>query len=630
MAFAKRRAELLGYVVTKPDPVPAPQAWDADLIPDVVYEPTPASEERLEIDAVLRRVDVLEAYNRWIGKMTPDVGGKTKNIMISCPLPTHPDKHPSASIDLSKGDGGVWACHACQDGGDKYDLAAIRFGFARPDYKGKDFPELRRRMAESLGYKYRQEGKAEWLVKPTQPITPDSAGGGAATTEEAPARAGLVTQQDEVPPALSVVQPSDDGPALDWRALGCITSDTFLYEWMNATSALYEPEEFYLFGGLLALGSAVGNSVTLDDEPNVRANMMVCLVGTTGAGKSRSIANLSKLISTALPFKEDNGGGVKLVNSSGSGEDLISQFCYSTVDSTTGERTSWPINGLYEEDELEGLMARIARPAGTFRSTLMKFFDTSRPISASSKTNGLSVAKDHFLQLVSSTQPKRLGDLTTGGDATSGFLNRWFFVFGGEKFRPAISQVRLDIDQSVDLLRNVRAWSSGGKLVRFADPAANQYWEKFVQENVRPIESSDDALAGRISLQCKKLLLLFSINQRMTVITIQHIEALANLFPYIKMCYGIVEQNVGKTQLQGCIDAMLKYFESHPDTDLTDRILAKQSGAKKYDAATRVQAYEKLLRLQVIMEVRGRNESTHKYRLVPENQIQLASVTSIS
>lgn len=625
--FAKRRAEALGYkssqAATPPAPALPSRSWDNDLIPDTTSNVDETFvQERLEIDAVLGNLDVLRAYDLWCGKMTPNVGNKTRNIMISCPLPGHEDKNPSASIDLTKGDGGVWACHRCSDGGDKYDLAAIFFGYDRPGYKGVEFPELRRKMAQALGYTVHTEGKAEWLVPTNQPTLSSS--------EPSPA----ANDDQTFPAAQQVLTPVPDewaegGPSFDWREFKAIQPGTFLHEWLTETSRLHEPEEFYFFGGLIALGSAVGNNVLLDDEPAVRANTMTCLVGTTGSGKSRALGNTVRLIADALPFNRDNANGVKLISSSGSGEDLIGQFMYKTKDSTTGETTVWPVNGVYEEDELEGLMARVSRPSSTFRSTLMKFFDTSRPVSTSSRTGGLLVAEQHFMQLVSTTQPGRLGDLTTSGDASSGFLNRWFFVFGKDKFRPAITSVRLDPSRSIELLRDVRAWASGGQRVMFSDPVANDRWEEFVQTRVRPIEAGDFPLAGRIALQCKKLLLLLAINDHSTVISEAHLQTLETIFPYVKSCYGIVEENIGMTHLEDCAQAILKYMAARPDQDFTDRILSKQSGARKYDTATRVAAYEKLLKVQAIIEVKTQGHTVSRYRYVPDTPHQLATVTPI-
>jgi hypothetical protein len=127
-----------------------PPSHDDDLVPDNPYD----SEHDTELDRVIEGIGILEAYDRWCGKMQPKVSNKRSNIMVSCPIPGHPDKNPSADINLDKGDGGVWVCHACQQGGDKFDLAAIAKGFAWPESYKTDgtFPELRRQMAGDFGY----------------------------------------------------------------------------------------------------------------------------------------------------------------------------------------------------------------------------------------------------------------------------------------------------------------------------------------------------------------------------------------------------------------------------------------------------------------------------------------------
>lgn len=134
----------------------AEQAFDSDDIPEPEIH---RSEGDVELDGVLANIDVLAAYNKWIHKSDPDPRGKTKNIMVSCPLPGHPDHIPSADLNLEKGEGGVWHCHACQVGGDKYDLAAIALGYAFPEGYKTDgtFPALRRQMANDFGYIVKRE-----------------------------------------------------------------------------------------------------------------------------------------------------------------------------------------------------------------------------------------------------------------------------------------------------------------------------------------------------------------------------------------------------------------------------------------------------------------------------------------
>lgn len=105
------------------------------------------------VDAAIDATDVLEAYRLWIGKMEPKVyNGQTESIKISCPIPGHEDNDPSAWINTVKGEGGLWHCGGCSQGGDKYDLAAIGLGFSYPGYKSDgSFRDLKLAMARSLG-----------------------------------------------------------------------------------------------------------------------------------------------------------------------------------------------------------------------------------------------------------------------------------------------------------------------------------------------------------------------------------------------------------------------------------------------------------------------------------------------
>lgn len=607
--------QYLARIRPKPEPPPAPPTFDADLIPEETPVNPRFQQEREEVDAVLGRMDIVEAYNRYCHKMHCDPKGKTQSIMVSCPFPGHEDKDPSAQMTTEKGDGGVGNCPL--DGGfDKYDLAAWYYGFDVPGYKeGANFPELRRKMAEGMGYTFMVQGKDEWLVKsqPETQVPKMVSNVSTATGETLP-----TTPQDPI-------QLDDwrdiERPKLDWRLLPFITSDTFMHEWMTETSQAHQPEEYFFFQGMMALGLAVGDKVHLKDETPVRPNMMICLVGGTGTGKSRSVRQFEHLLDEAIPFHETSGGGTKWIHSPGSGEDLIAQMIHWTQDPVTKDKTFYPVRGMLYEDEFEGLMAKVNRMGSSYRPSLMKFFDSSRPVSTSSRTGGTHIARDHFLQVLTTTQPGRLGTLMTAGDATSGFLNRWLFVFGTPKYRPSISNVQVNIKDAATKLQTIRAWSSPGREVYLdMDPTTVSLWDSFVQNQIRPLEDTDEVLVARIELQCKKLLLLMAINDRSTTVMEKHLESLSLMFPYLKSCYGIVEENVGHTELQDCIDAMKKYFINHPDEDVSMRILEKQSAARKYDQSTRLRAIEILTKSGEVNEVpHAKGAKVIRWKWVPDN-----------
>src|SRR5919205_290414 len=132
----RREREMAAAQAAKKDETPAEFV---DLIPedDTSYE---RSEDDIAIDRVIERITVDAAYDRWIRKPRPrERTGKREGVMISCPMPNHADRNPSAWMNLDKG---TWYCAGCDMGGDVLDLASIHFGI--PDYKsGENFRRLR-------------------------------------------------------------------------------------------------------------------------------------------------------------------------------------------------------------------------------------------------------------------------------------------------------------------------------------------------------------------------------------------------------------------------------------------------------------------------------------------------------
>lgn len=130
----------------------AAAAFDPEDIPQPEINRSPGD---AELDAVLEGIDFVAAYQKWCGKSEIRFPIKKDSNMISCPIPDHADANPSAYFSEE----GLWHCGRCQEGGDKYDLAAIHYGLAYPNGYKKDgtFPELRRKMATDFGYIVKRE-----------------------------------------------------------------------------------------------------------------------------------------------------------------------------------------------------------------------------------------------------------------------------------------------------------------------------------------------------------------------------------------------------------------------------------------------------------------------------------------
>lgn len=609
--YMRYRSKALGLNADhEPKPVAPTTDWDTDLVPTVELNKSP---EQYEMDAVLDGIDMLEAYRRWIGKMEPNVGSKRKNIMISCPMPDHADRDPSADINLDEGPGGVWHCHRCSIGGDKYTIAAIRFGFDLNDYQSKEnFPELRRLMAEDLGYKVvTGPGKEEWLERE---VVSDPA---PTPSEPSSTPSSLVSVTNPEPqPILPDID--DDGlddaaeetPGFDWRGLG-IRSETFLETWMNCTSESYEPEEYYLFEGLMALSCAVGNDVKLVDAHLLRLNMMICLIGGTSVGKSLSISMFNRLIEKAMPFNPDTGSGVRMISGVGSGEALVDQFRFTHTDIQTNQTNVIPINGLIQEPEFAAFSSRARRQGSTLQQYVMDFFDSSGPIRAVSRMAGGVEARDHFAQFISTTQPKAIRDVMNLTEGNSGFLNRWIYVFGTPKERPAISDTVISIDPAIDPLRRIRAWASGGRQISWNDPTGKQAFLDFWDREIKPIKRRDDQMmSGRIDIVAKKILALLAVNDRVTAIMPHHIETLERLWPFIIDCYANVEGRLGLTEQDIVIQEIIDYMKPRADKKFNIRVLRKQSAAKKYPLKVVVDAVELLKRAGILIPDTDRKSKT--------------------
>jgi uncharacterized protein DUF3987 len=675
--------------------------FDPRVVPNLPERPK--STDQLEMDAVLSSIDIVQAYQRWCNKMEPRVGNKTESIMVSCPNPAHPDRNPSAWLTLNKGDGGVGNCATC-GGFDKYDIAAYFFGFNVPGYKDRDqFPNLRRMMAEALGYVVMQSGKDLWLER-IDPVAAAEDEALAATVPDAPTDAntnnttapvvrvtvdgqtvavletwtspaltpvcdatnsepvdssdvggGVIREEPRVaavdgnlePEPTDGVQTTPDitfsedadlgGPGFDWRTLGTLTPGTFMHEWMKQTSPLPHPEEYYFFCGLQVMGAAVGNKVVLSDFQAVRPNLIICLTGATSTGKSTAMGYMRNLLRRAFPWSPTDGTGVRTLDGLGSGEVMIDSFAHEVTDPVDPtKKTLVPINGYIEEDELEGLMAKANRANALYRTNLMKLFDSTMAVEARSRQHGAVYAQNHYMQLGTTVQPKRLSAILSKGDASSGFVNRFVFVFGTPKFRPTFISYRPNFDEAVELAQKLRAWAAPGRQVQIIDsqgvpmdPDAVAAWDVLVQTRIRPLEETEGPSSGRVELHCKKLMLLLAINQKMTIITKEHIADLSKLMDYLFGSFEVVDRNVGLTEVQECCDAILKYMTEHPTEPVTFRVLSKSSGAKSFDQYTRSRAMELLVGKDIVESPKKAGDRVVRYELMGDTPTPLATVTPI-
>jgi hypothetical protein len=585
--FLAKKAQEAGEALPEPEkPAETEFTWDASVqLPDLNNG---KSEDDYELDRIIDNIDFAVAYNKWIGKSNA-VGGKRDGNMISCPMPDHPDRNPSAWFD----DQGRWNCGSCETGGDVYDLAAIHFGYPMPGYKdGALFHKLRQDMAESFGWNfkkvpggqiiYRDEQPNEPVPEVAQPAplpsTPPVVSSGEAVQgpDGADSQPAQTPAEVTTPSNISQMWADDDEeeeviiyPNINWRSI--VPEDTFLFEYLSAASNDDSPEEYHFWHGLIGLGHAVGRNVYLEDHNHVFGNLMVCLMGGTGVGKSRSRRWLTTVLKDAAPYHEDGSQttGVKLVPVPASGEYLVSAFSYEGRDPSNNKSSLGyqPVNGIVDFDELSAMVQRANRQGATLKPTIMSLSDCNDEVKIGSMTRGDIVAEKPFCSIIASTQPKAVRNLLTRSDTGSGFVNRWVFAGGREKQTEVIggrhATFSVDLTRAIEELRKVRGWGGFEKSIHLSEEAYSAY-SAYFRKILEPKKRGDDTdLLKRIDLLSKKLMLLFAINKRQTEVDVQCVHAMMEVMDYVIECFGILGSNIGSTIMQDVINELNRHIIRH-------------------------------------------------------------------
>jgi hypothetical protein len=621
--LAKKRAEDAAkqnafIPPTPPTPPPVSSEYE-ELIPEAPYE---RSDEDKALDDAINRIDIIDAYNKWCGKSKPDAKGKREGIKISCPKPEHPDKDPSAWINLDKQ---TWYCAGCAEGGDAYDIAAFSFGFPVPGYKsGATFHDLRRRMAEDFGYSFISApgipGKI--LVPPSVPAPPRTD-----SEEEAPASTGDTSSS--LAPVISITDDESFDeeivfPTLDWRSVA--EPNTFLEEYCRITSADDIPEEYNFWNGVLAVGMAIGRDVTLYDKTPVFANLFICLLGHTGDGKSRSYGHLKQLLHAALPARWDdpNDRGVHTISSPASAEVLIHNFSKPVPDPVNPKIVAYyaPVRGMIEFNELSGLTGRTSRQGNVLKPTLMEFYDASKTISTSSMSTGKKMASDPFASVFTTTQPRALRELIKQTDAHSGFLNRWVFASGQQKERMAIGGEVIDTRPAAPMLQEIHAWASRPRELGWSIEAVEAF-SKFFHRVIYPAQMADETgLITRMDLLLKKLILILCANGKHEIVPLDIVDRVLKMYPYLIAAFAIPAAQIGNTLMNEVHEEIAKVCKRLTEKNAlgpSQRDIMLRLKRKKYplDLVVRVLEYMcKLGELEAKAVSKGAGRPTVRYHYV--------------
>lgn len=565
---ARAKVKATQPTVLAEPPVVQPAVPALRAVPDLPYADVPdvgesqLSPDEQMLDRVIEGIDLVEAYNRWCGKMQVNPGGKKESIKCSCPDPAHPDKNPSAWMNRDKGTG---YCSGCDTGFDLWDIAAWRFGYPVPGYKTdkKMFRDLRDSIATDLGYaKYTTAGKTRYEKAEgnEENHVEEAAGAQELVGEEAVEDAGSV--RGNVVQLFPGAEPSPELPAasFDWRLI--TPEGTFLYEWMTETTKDTCPEEFHLFSGLMAIGAAVGRNRVLRDIPDVVPNLNVCLVGKSGTGKSRAKRHLKTILHAALPFDPDIPfpTGVKTMMP-GSGEALVKSFIYMQEDPINPQapKQDWPIRGFVEFDEMATLVAKGARVGSSLKTQLMELYDAPDSMGNETITGGSLVARRPFGLVMTTTQNKSIQGVLDSKDDAAGFINRWVFVTGPAKPPVAINTLHLDFGPAIKKLKAIHHWANSEKKLDFSPDALAAFTE-FILKTVIPARDraeDENDLMNRIDLLLKKIVVLLACNDRKDEVDLDVVERMTKIYPYLCQAYGIIEDNMGRTVGGEWVDAIL-------------------------------------------------------------------------
>lgn len=587
---------------------PSEVKFDESLIPDVDTE-RERSDEELELDRILEGIDILDAFERW-GKPQDGgikVGSKRESIMVRCPDPTHVDNNPSAFVNLDKQ---VYNCARCEYGGDKFDVAAFNKGFAVPGYKTNgEFPKLKRDMAEDFGWSFsRSPGGATIMTAPS-PQEPPVEG----DNEDA-----TVTSMPDIDEPLDAPVPN---VAIDWERL--LPENSFMRSFMEVCTVDDLPHEYYFWLACLAVATAVGHNVYLNDFKKIKPNLYVCIYGGTGSGKSRSTDPFLSVVQESLPWQGDEyteSKGTLILPSPASSEALLHTFIHEILDGTNKFHKLGQIRGLLRVEEFASFVAKTARPGNPLKETLIELYDVfDRDVTHKSMGGGVMRAHAPFTQMLTTTQPRAIHSFMRRTDAESGFMNRWIFAVGkARRARISYGGVIRDLTGPIALLKDLHLWADAPRGMDLEGDAL-KVWDEFYHREIGPLlDTTEESMLSRIDLHLKKLILIFTADAKLDQPTAEIVEKVIQLYPYLVQTLSMFSVDVAFDENQEVQQKMIGLIERYTKKaghGPTRRDLIRTIG-KKY-TFEQVERALRVLELLGLVELRKhqgkRGPETHRY-----------------
>lgn len=614
---------------------------DGQPMPSIPIQPKPAqfrkagllqqakelslSDDAKAIDELVEALPMQEAVNLWGKPQTDFKRTGANSVLIRCPNPAHPDRNPSANCDLEQG---LFNCFGCDASGDKYALAALHHGI--PDYQsGKNFVDLKHKIATDLGYTITETAGTTTLTPPATPqvLQPVDLN---AVNPAPPAPAVQPLQQLDdgtwydpstgeitTPPAPTpqpVIQPVsfDDiedepelrlAPHLDWLPVG--KNRSFLDRYMNCTQRDRYPDSLAFSAALTCLAFVGGRDVTIDMQDPIMGNFGMVMVANTGVGKSRAFAHAWRVLREVMPWKNAElaitsgghvipGHGVKAIPGSGSGENMIKQF-EDTVKIQKGvdfkgdpvyEDEHYPVNGLISFNEFSQFVGKSSATGSTMRERVMDFLDGREEISNDTNTQGSYKAVKPFACMSTAVQPAVVHRLMSENDEASGFLNRFMFFTGSKKPRPVTKVPPVDMSDATAAMKELKAfWDAQGPTKIDDDAVWNDKYA-YLKSVSDPLEENGSGIYGRLEALFHKLLILICINECSTVVTPDILDKAIHLHQYFIKTFEYVSEEM----YNPLSTPSGKSAVSHNEDKIIERLM-KVMKAKKDAGAQTIEQY---------------------------------------
>lgn len=543
-----------------------------DMVPDVT--PDNIDPVDAEIDDLLARVRIEEAYTRWCdkaGTFEMRIGSRPEGIMIRCPIPGHEDATPSASMNIDKG---VWHCHACEQGGDAYDLAAWHFGFDVPGYKqGENFPKLREAMAQDLGLVVVRSGGEEWYEDAPESSSAEHPSPHDTRDEPAPEPDNVV----ELTTPLTVRRSANltdwennivKAPAIGWEKT--VARGTFLWDYMVESTKDNYPTNYHLWNGLLLLGMANGRYMQLESgNGRIKSNLYICHYGGTATGKSMAFALAKDVMIEALPYiSSAHSSGARYIGNPASPEAIHDAF-HKELDDGSGQKEPSAVNAVIYADEFATVLQR--RQGNDIKPALTEFYSARGP-QVRTRANGDDVwIEEPFCSFVTGTQPRVIRRYLTQSDADSGFLNRIIFACADYMpWRSILLGQQYNVTKLADELRSIWRWAEHNEgIITFTEEGYERFLD-LSMERIQPMfdvdSDSDDeiiAFTSRIELHLLKLLLLMAINEAEVEIGSELVERTVDGFlPALVMSYSAVKKDIERDETEENMQRIIEAIEA--------------------------------------------------------------------